>query len=85
MGFVPANVFPYQTYSLRRVDNLARQFRALGYKTVALHPNLGTNWNRNMAYRELGFDRFLDIDSFPKDATSLRPTRRSPRPTSARP
>lgn len=71
MGFVPANVFPYQTYSLGRVDNLARQFKSLGYHTVALHPNLGTNWNRNMAYRELGFDRFLDIDSFPKDASTL--------------
>ena len=71
MGFVPANVFPYQTYSLGRVDSLARQFKGLGYHTVALHPNLGTNWNRNMAYRELGFDRFLDIDSFPKDAPAL--------------
>lgn len=71
MGFVPANVFPYQTYSLGRVDNLARQFKALGYHTVALHPNLGTNWNRNMAYRELGFDRFLDISSFPADAPTL--------------
>ena len=63
-GFIGSGVYPYQSYNLSNVDNLARAFGGLGYATTALHPNLPTNWNRANAYEGLGFDRFLSIDDF---------------------
>lgn len=57
-------VYPYTVYDLSRAEGLPRQFSALGYATTAMHPQIGTNWNRVNAYSDLGFDRFLTIDDF---------------------
>lgn len=62
---------PYVVYRLDNVGGLVKQFKSLGYSTTAIHPNLGSNWNRKSAYKELGFDKFLDIDSFAKDSHTL--------------
>lgn len=64
MQFVGSAKQPYTTYNLSKVPSLARQLSELGYITTAIHPNLATNWNRNNAYPELGFDNFLSIDDF---------------------
>ena len=71
MAYLGSGVYPYTTYELSDVENLAQQFSDLGYSTVAMHPNHATNWNRENAYAELGFDEFLDIDDF-EDADTLR-------------
>lgn len=39
-----------------------------GYRTVAIHPCTATNWNRDVAYSQMGFDSFLS------DAAFLEPT-----------
>ena len=57
-------VYPYTVYDFSRAEGLPRQFSALGYATTAMHPQIGTNWNRVNAYSDLGFDRFLTIDDF---------------------
>lgn len=57
-------VYPYTVYDLSRAEGLPRQFSALGYATTAMHPQIGTNWNRVNAYSDLGFDRFLTIEDF---------------------
>lgn len=62
---------PYVVYRLDNVGGLIKQFKSLGYATTAIHPNVGSNWNRTNAYKELGFDQFLDIDSFDKDSPTL--------------
>lgn len=59
-----SGVYPYTVYDLSRAEGLPRQFSALGYATTAMHPQIGTNWNRVNAYSDLGFDRFLTIDDF---------------------
>ena len=64
MSFLGSGVYPYMTYNLAPVDNLARQFKKLGYRTVAMHPNHGTNWNRENVFSDMGFDEFLTIDDF---------------------
>ena len=48
-----------------------QQFSDLGYATTAMHPNHGTNWNRENVYRDFGFDNFLTINDF-ADADRLR-------------
>ena len=57
-------VYPYTVYNLTQAENLARFFSDLGYSTLAMHPQLGTNWNRVNAYRDLGFDDFLTYEDF---------------------
>lgn len=64
MAFLGAGVYPYMTYNLAPVENLARQFKQLGYRTLAMHPNHGTNWNRENVFADLGFDEFHTIEDF---------------------
>lgn len=64
MQFLGAGVYPYMTYNLAPVPNLARKMRELGYETTAMHPNHATNWNRENVYQDMGFDEFISLDSF---------------------
>ena len=71
MGYVATGIYPYTVYDMTHVESLAHQFKDDGYDTVAIHPNLATNWNRANVYPQLGFDEFYDIDDF-ADAETLR-------------
>ena len=71
MAFLGSGTYPYTIYDLARTESLPKQFRDLGYKTTAIHPNHGTNWNRENVYKTLGFDQFLTIKDF-QDAEKLR-------------
>lgn len=64
MAFMGSGVYPYMVYDMAGVQNLAATFKGLGYSTYAMHPNLATNWYRNVVYPALGFDDFLDITDF---------------------
>ena len=71
MAFLGSGVYPYTIYDLTETENLAQQFSDLGYDTIAMHPNHGSNWNRENVYEDLGFDEFLTIEDF-EDADTLR-------------
>lgn len=71
MAYLGSGVYPYTTYDLTDTDNLAAQFKSLGYYTTAMHPNHGTNWNRENVYKDFGFDQFLTINDF-QNAETLR-------------
>ena len=71
MAFLGSGVYPYTTYDLTETESLVSIFNDLGYDTIAMHPNHATNWNRENAYADLGFDEFLSIDDF-EDAETLR-------------
>ena len=64
MGFMGSGVYPYMVYDMTGVDNLAATFKSMGYQTTAMHPNLATNWYRNVVYPTFGFDQFLDLSDF---------------------
>lgn len=64
LGYIGAGKYPYSSFQLDAVDNLARQLGTVGYGTTAIHPNWASNWNRSRVYHALGFDRFLDINDF---------------------
>ena len=72
LSCVPPGAYPYVSYNLFGVSNLVRQLGDLGYRTSAIHPNHATNWNRNIAYRQLGFERFYSIDDFDGDTELMR-------------
>lgn len=63
-AFVPQGSIPYQFYTKPGDGSLARAFGEAGYRTVAMHPYPGYNWNRTEAYENLGFDEFLDQDYY---------------------
>jgi phosphoglycerol transferase MdoB-like AlkP superfamily enzyme len=43
---------------------LARTLGGQGYRTVAIHPNTAVFWNRDRAYKALGFEQFIDGAAF---------------------
>ena len=64
VSFVGQGKYPYSIYDLSGIDGLAADFKALGYRTCAIHPNYPTNWKRDIVYPLLGFDTFLSIYDF---------------------
>ena len=64
LAHIGMGMYPYTLYDLSAPNNLARQLSDLGYETTAIHPNLGSNWNRDLVYADMGFDQFLTIDDF---------------------
>ena len=60
--------FPYLQLNDKVVPSMVRTLRAHGYETVAIHGNDPTFWNRNTAFKVLGFDRFVSQSSFPANA-----------------
>lgn len=64
MAFIGTGKYPYQLYDLSESDSLVKQFKQLGYGTVAMHPQSAVNWKRSSVYEQLGFDRFLSIEDF---------------------
>lgn len=64
LHYLGSNKYPYTQWDFTNVDCMPRQFERLGYQTTAIHPNLGTNWDRERVYRQMGFDKFLTIDDF---------------------
>lgn len=64
LGFVGEGKFPFTSYDLSESPSVVRQLKDLGYETTAMHPNLSTNYNRENAYPELGFDIFLSDEDF---------------------
>ena len=71
MGFIGYAKYPYLQYDFLDTNTLAKQFKALGYGTVAMHPNYPGNWNRETIYRNMGFDTTYFIYDFADDAPSF--------------
>ncbi len=69
------NVVPYVTYwnnENKDIPGLAEEFNNNGYNTVAIHPNDGNIYNRNVVYNCMQFDKFLekeDMDFSEKNIT----------------
>ena len=50
-------------YDVRgNIYSIVSTMKQLGYYTVALHPASAENWDRNIGYEKLGFDKFLSIE-----------------------
>lgn len=64
LAFVGTAKYPFTMYDLTVADSMPRQLGELGYRTVGMHPNVASNWNRDRAYEQLGFEEFLCIDDF---------------------
>lgn len=55
---------PYQLARRIPMDSLARDFKAMGYDTIAWHPNDGRFFDRFAVMPHLGFSSLMDISAF---------------------
>ena len=60
--------FPYLQLNDKVVPSMVHTLRSHGYETVAIHGNDPTFWNRDTAFKALGFDRFVAQSGFPANA-----------------
>lgn len=56
--------YPYLKLPRKEMPSFIRTLAQHGYRTLAIHPNGGAFWNRNQAFRTLGFERFIDGNAF---------------------
>ncbi len=64
MAFLPVNYYPYQQAMRRPVDSMVSQMEDYGYRTVSIHPEPETNWNRKNVYSYYDFDEKLFDKAF---------------------
>lgn len=64
IAYYPGSMFAYYELVNHRFDALPRVLDGDGYKTIAIHPNDRGFWRRNIAFPDMGFDSFQDINSF---------------------
>lgn len=64
MAMLPFGSVAYQFYVKPGVCSLVSVLKDQGYYSVALHTYPRENWNRDRCYENMGFDEFLDMDSF---------------------
>ena len=58
------NSTPYVVLGKKLDASMVEPLESQGYKTAAIHPFIPTNYNREVAYEAMGFDRFLSFDDF---------------------
>ena len=66
--FLVNEMIAYTAYfndSTKSVPSLASEFKNAGYETTAVHLNDGAFYNRETAYKMLGFDDFLSLQDIP--------------------
>ncbi|MEP6881822.1 MAG: LTA synthase family protein [Dokdonella sp.] len=66
LKFFPGVQYPYFEIADRPLPGIVRTLSRQGYETTAIHPNSGVFWNRNEAFKQIGFDHFVDEKAFDK-------------------
>lgn len=60
----PQVEFPYLQISQEKIPSIVHVADRAGYSTIAIHGNSGSFWNRERAFKEIGFDQFVTKDDF---------------------
>ncbi len=56
--------YPWVELEPDTYPGITRVLNDQGYRTVAIHPNAAAFWNRDRAYKAVGFDQFIDGEAF---------------------
>ena len=64
MNYLPSGCTPYQQYANKKTVSYAWFLKELGYNTVAIHSYGKKFWNRDIAYPNMGFDKFISEEDF---------------------
>lgn len=68
LGYIGGGKYPYVQFDVSKIECLPRTLKAQGYETVAVHPANPNNWNRNLVYANMGFDKFISSENAFKDS-----------------
>ncbi|MBQ7840078.1 MAG: LTA synthase family protein [Lachnospiraceae bacterium] len=71
MAFLPYGSIPYQQYVKNETPTIASHLKALGYRTVAMHPYYATGWDRDTVYPNFGFEETHFLE-FYKNSEKIR-------------
>ena len=71
-SFFPQDYMVYGGYMREDFDSVVSFLKAKDYYTVAMHPFIDTNYNRNVAYEKFGFDQMVFEDDFDADTERIR-------------
>lgn len=71
-AFFPSDYMVYGSCLGSEFTSAASILRDQGYQTVAMHPYKATNYNRNTAYKTLGFEEMIFEEDFPTDTHRIR-------------
>jgi phosphoglycerol transferase MdoB-like AlkP superfamily enzyme len=55
---------PYRKLARSGINTVATLLKKQGYRTICVHPYLASFYSRNEVFPLLGFDEFIDIESF---------------------
>ena len=61
--------YPYQYLSSESIHSLASYYQQQGYYCVCIHPHPVSFFGRDRIFPKMGFDEFIDIESFNKNNT----------------
>jgi len=61
--------YPYQYLSKQTIPSLASYLSKQGYHCVCVHPHPASFFGRDRIFPKMGFDEFIDIESFDKTKT----------------
>lgn len=67
MMFLPKGVMAYQQYIKQPTYSMVKEFKDLGYRTIAMHPFNSKGWMRTRVYPYLGFDEMHFEEDFPQE------------------
>jgi phosphoglycerol transferase MdoB-like AlkP superfamily enzyme len=70
MDAYPKIEFPYLQINQKSLPSLVGVLHDDGYRAYAVHGNAGGFWNRDKAFKEMGFERFFTRADFPADANT---------------
>ena len=59
-----SNVFPYATEINGEIYSIVSTLKSQGYHAIATHPNVSTNWRRNVVYKYMQFDELHFIEDY---------------------
>ena len=72
MKHLPLGSVAFDRYIETPQESMVSILKQEGYETKAVHPYLGTFWNRDVVYDYLGFDDFYTMDDFDEKTQKIK-------------
>ena len=70
--FFPKDYMVYGNFLAPGFSSAVSMLGNQGYQSLAIHPYISTNYNREKAYLNLGFDKSIFIEDFDQDVKQVR-------------
>jgi phosphoglycerol transferase MdoB-like AlkP superfamily enzyme len=66
MNYLPAGSIPYQFHVKKPIQSLPQILKKQGYSTTAFHSFHNWFYQRNVVYKNIGFDNFVSLEFIPE-------------------